>query len=213
MLQSVNKENIAKELGIERKTIYNWMKNPEFMSVYDRLAKTPVIDFKEKMKKFRERMFNLLDVSADTLDEVLKDPTNKGFAKCFDTLCRVTGAIAEQTNYVFIVLQSNDPYGQCRELMKQIEDRVSMLSDEQRQSLLSTSSENDMPVIDSDEQLKLIVDDNNSQSNKVESGHINLCDQDDVQSKHDYDHIHDERDSAYKANVISELEHKDESMS
>lgn len=145
-----SKTEVADRCAIARKTLYNWLEIPEF-----RLKLTQGRE--DTVRRFKIQAQHLLSIMSRGWEEILKDPDNKSYGKVSELLLKITGILDEKPNILFVVLSTADPYGQCQELMRQILERVPMLSSDQQQRLLSGMGQDDS-IISQEQRDDMIVD-------------------------------------------------------
>jgi hypothetical protein len=144
LIKGESKVDVAKKCSIDRSMLYRWLQRPDFkQAVYKERS--------DLFKSSKHRIQYLFNVGVSTAELVLRDPDNKSFARVFEIICKVVGVLDEKPQINILVLNTITPKDQIKELQQQIMERIPLLSEEEKQELVSSPIDSNDVIVDNGE--------------------------------------------------------------
>ena len=128
LVEGETKVKIAKDLGIERKTIYRWLdNNNEYITQLDKRTH----DFKTSVQKDANRkLLNMTNYAIDELVKMSKDSENVEAKRkiLFEILDRTLGKVSN--NVDISVAEPTESIGNAKDLLKKYNKQLADISED-----------------------------------------------------------------------------------
>lgn len=130
LLEGKSKVKVAELCGVDRTTIYKWMRLPGFNQAIQK-------ERSEMFKRSKHQVRWLFNIGTGTAEKVLRDPDNKSFARVYELICKVVGILDDKPQINILILNTVTPYDQIQELRKQIMERIPLLTPDEKEKLIT----------------------------------------------------------------------------